>query len=142
VMATREDIVEEARSWLGVKWRDKGRSRRGIDCAGLPVLVGIKLGLTTYDNTSYPSRPDGSFVEVFRKHLIAIPVTSARDGDVLLFQSRGSLCHCGIRVSVDGVPGVVHAYMLRRKVVEETLAQAVEPLGKPRFAFQFPGIEG
>jgi cell wall-associated NlpC family hydrolase len=35
-------IVSAARSWLGVPWRHQGRTRQGVDCAGLVVLVGRK----------------------------------------------------------------------------------------------------
>jgi hypothetical protein len=35
----------------------QGRTRRGIDCAGLLVVVAHELGLTTYDTTAYGRYP-------------------------------------------------------------------------------------
>lgn len=32
-------VVEAARSYIGVPWRHLGRSRRGLDCAGLLMLA-------------------------------------------------------------------------------------------------------
>lgn len=48
-MATRAQIVEEARSYLGTKWLHQGRTRDGVDCAGLVACVGNALGLIAYD---------------------------------------------------------------------------------------------
>jgi cell wall-associated NlpC family hydrolase len=45
-------IIAAARSWLGVPWRHQGRTRQGVDCAGLVVLVGRGLGLDDYDTSA------------------------------------------------------------------------------------------
>lgn len=33
------NIVEAARAYIGIPWRHRGRSRRGVDCAGLLILA-------------------------------------------------------------------------------------------------------
>lgn len=33
------DVVEAARSYIGVPWKHLGRSRKGVDCAGLLILA-------------------------------------------------------------------------------------------------------
>lgn len=77
-------IVAEARTWLGVPWRHQGRSRAGVDCAGLVVLVARALELADYDSTAYGRRAQGQgFVEHFRAHMDGIAITQAKPGDVL-----------------------------------------------------------
>ena len=52
-------IIAAARSWLGVPWRHQGRTRQGVHCAGLVVLVGRELGLADYDTHAYGRRTRG-----------------------------------------------------------------------------------
>ena len=86
-------IVAEARTWLGVPWRHQGRSRAGVDCAGLVVLVARALELADYDSTVYGRRAQGQgFVEHFRGHMDGIAVTQARPGDVLVFADQAYPC--------------------------------------------------
>lgn len=37
-------IVNEARTWLGVKFRWQGRVKQGVDCLGLVICVGDAIG--------------------------------------------------------------------------------------------------
>ena len=57
-MVTRTDIVAAARGWLGVPWRHQGRSRAGVDCVGLVVVVCRSLGLSDHDSTVCGSDSD------------------------------------------------------------------------------------
>lgn len=133
-------IVTEARGWLGVPWRHQGRSRSGVDCVGLIVQVARALQLSEYDSTAYSRRPEGQgFVQHFRDHLTAIPIPEAQPGDVLLFADLAYPCHCGLRTTLRGVPHLLHAHALRRKVIEEPFAG--EWPDKARFAFRFPQSE-
>lgn len=138
----REDIVREARVWLGTKWQHQGRTIQGIDCAGLIALVGMKLGLTSHNPTDYPRRPDGTFVKHFQAHLNQKPVNKAKTGDVLVFaeSGHGYACHCGIQGVKYGKPSVIHAHAHRRKVMEETLEQAKSVIGTPIYCFEYPGV--
>lgn len=43
-MITVEQFITQARTWLGVPWHHQGRSRLGVDCAGLPECVLAELG--------------------------------------------------------------------------------------------------
>ena len=136
---SREDIVSEARMWVGTPWKHQGRTSYGIDCAGLPIMVGKALGLTTFDITSYPARPDGSFLGPFYDNLIHKPRADLlNQGDVVVFSESGHICHCGIITRKHGVLAVVHAHAKRRKVIEETLDSAESVIGKPIHAFEYP----
>ena len=133
-----EAIVTEARGWLGVPWRHQGRSRAGIDCVGLVVLVARTLGLSDYDHTAYSRRAQGQgFVEPFRANMDGIAIPDARPGDVLVFADAAYPCHCGFRSERLEHPHLIHAHALRRQVIEEPYAG--EWPAKIKFAFRFRG---
>jgi len=52
-MITRQDIVDEARKWVGTPWRHQGRVSAGIDCVGLAVVVAQALGVPYVDTPAY-----------------------------------------------------------------------------------------
>jgi len=140
-MPSRDDVVTAARAYVGVPWRHQGRSRRGLDCAGLVVLVAKDLGLSDYDTTSYRRHAQGqAFVEHFRANMDPVPVAEMRPGDVLLFADGAYPCHAGIVSERHGVSYLVHAHATRRKVVEEPYAG--EWPGKVKFCFRFRGLDG
>jgi cell wall-associated NlpC family hydrolase len=128
--------VAAARSWLGVSWRHQGRTRQGVDCAGLVVLVGRELGLGNYDTAAYGRRPEGQgFVQHFRAAMDGVLLPEARPGDVLVFADAAYPCHCGFLTGKHDVPHLLHAHALRRKVIEEPYAG--EWPAKVKFAFRF-----
>lgn len=119
----REVVVATARSWLGVPWRHQGRTRQGIDCAGLVVLVGRTLGLCDYDTSAYGRRPAGQgFVQHFRAAMDGIPLPKIGPGDVLVFADAAYPCHCGFLTTKHEQNHLLHAHALRRKVIEEPYA--------------------
>ncbi len=81
-----EQAVAEARSYKGVPWRHRGRSRRGIDCIGLVVLALAAGGFMMRDRTNYGREPwrDGLQREM-REHF-GEPVSDWQPGDVALMR--------------------------------------------------------
>jgi cell wall-associated NlpC family hydrolase len=137
--AEPDAIVVAARTWLGVPWRHQGRTRRGIDCAGLVVLVGRAMGLCDYDTSAYGRRPAGQgFVQHFRACMDGIGIPEARPGDVLVFADAAYPCHCGFLTVKHAQPHLLHAHALRRKVIEEPYAG--EWPSKVKLAFRFRGL--
>ena len=135
----RNNIVEEARKYLGVRYRHQGRNMHGLDCAGLIIVVGNKLGLMDYDITNYPRRSSGDtfcgyFVEAGFQH---IPLHSALPGDVVLTRDRDLPCHCGFVSEKRGKLSFIHSTLMRRKVVEEPL-EYWEP--KVTATLRFPSL--
>lgn len=118
---TREDVVAEARSWIGTRWIHQGRNRHGIDCIGLVVVVRRELGFTGYDVAGYPREPDGTFLSHFlNAGGIRVGILKAQPADLLLFRDARSPCHVGIITRRDGdVLRMAHAHALRHRVVEE-----------------------
>lgn len=140
-MVTRNDIVEEARTWIGTRWRHQGRTREGVDCAGLVIMVGKDLGLTEYDYTAYRRRPDHTkFIEYFLAGGgIRVPIKDVQPGNMLLFTEYAYPCHTSIVSEQNGVLHIIHSHLPRKKVVEEPL---IEPwLSKRVAAFAYPGTE-
>src|SRR6266403_1843622 len=124
-MVTRADIVAEARTWAAVKWMKQGRTRNGIDCAGMLAVVIWALQIPVdYDPGNYPDRPDGSFLYHFDNALIRKPMPEAKDGDVYVFTESNVPCHCGIATTLYNKPAVIHSHLRRGIVIEETLESA------------------
>lgn len=139
--ADPDAIVAAARSWLGVPWRHQGRTRQGVDCAGLVVLVGRELRLADYDMHAYGRRPEGQgFVQHFRAAMDGIPLPEAGPGDVLVFADIAYPCHCGFLTEKHEVPHLLHAHALRRKVIEEPYASEWPLKVKLAFRFRRPSI--
>ena len=108
----REQVVEIARTLLHTQWRHMGRTRAGLDCGGLPILVfkEAKLIAQDFETEYYP--PDFmlhrdeerfvGFVERFARRVEREP----RNGDIPMFRVGRVLAHCGI---VDQWPRIIHA---------------------------------
>jgi len=138
-MPNRDDIIEEARSWLDVKWRHQGRTRNGVDCAGIVILVGNKLGLTDYDTHDYQPRTNGfEFVNHFRNNMDGKKISEALPGDVLLFRDKAFPCHSSILSDKYGSPFIIHAYAPLLRVIEEPFSE--EWRKKAIFCFAYRGI--
>lgn len=150
---TRDDIVEEARRWIGTPYRHQASRRaEGADCLGL--VRGVWRGVIGPEpEAAPPYSPDWAermgeetLLQAVRRHLVECPAGAANRGDVLLFR-MGLGCpakHCAI-VSQAGVRDedgpaperIIHAYW-GRSVVETRLA----PWWRRRIAaaFSFPGL--
>lgn len=119
----KNDIVEEARKLLNVKWQHQGRSINGVDCAGLCVLTARGLGLEVQDYTNYQRRTHGTeFLEYFRRNLDEKAFGDMTTGDVVVLTEPTYPCHCGIVTERHGEQYFIHAYAKRRKVVEERIS--------------------
>jgi hypothetical protein len=122
--ALRQKIVDQAKTWLDVKYRNKGRDRvHGVDCIGLIIKVAHEIGISDFDTTNYPDRPiPRDLVTGMRGHLASIRLASLGNGDVALFRGPLVPCHTGI-VEVDetGQKWVIHSYAPARKVIRSRL---------------------
>lgn len=50
-------VIDAARKYKGVKWRHLGRSRTGLDCAGLPIVAFADCGVILPDPKRYGRDP-------------------------------------------------------------------------------------
>lgn len=145
-MIARRQVIDCARGYLGVPWRHQGRSRRGVDCVGLLVLVCRELGISNYDELGYARLAKGrsliSAIEA-RCQKVAKPLP----GDVLCFRYDSNPQHVGLCTDHPmGWLGLIHAnanagpsLALKGRVVECSLS----PPWTDRMvaAFRLPGVE-
>lgn len=123
-MITAEQFVAGARSLVGVPWLHQGRSRRGIDCIGLPKLAAESQGLDVdgflgdlgvVDSRNYGRTPSGGLLATLERHCQKIeePVT----GCLILIQFPGEKMprHFGIYT---GKGTIIHANGKIGRVVE------------------------
>lgn len=122
-MPRSDDIVAEAKTWLGVKFRHCGRNRNGVDCAGLVIKVAHELGISTFDTNEYARRPDvREFVRYFKMNMDPVSKVYMAHGDVLLTKEVRFPAHCGIlEVDAGGQRWFIHAYEPCGAVVREPL---------------------
>lgn len=117
-MPTREQVLAEARSWIGVPYLHQGRTRLGVDCVGLLIVVARALWLTDYDVSGYPRVPSSDFLQSECERLMRrIPVTTRRPGDVLLMKFKRDPQHLAFVTD----RGFLHAYAGAGRVVETSL---------------------
>jgi cell wall-associated NlpC family hydrolase len=140
---SRAAIAQAARAWLGVRFAHQGRSREGVDCAGLVIVVARELGLVPaeFNVTGYSRRPDGrSLLAHCRAHLAEVSPAAIAAGDVLAFRTETDPQHLALAADYfAGGLALVHAYAPARKVTENRLDEGWRSLLVA--AFRFPGVE-
>jgi cell wall-associated NlpC family hydrolase len=132
-----EQIVDQARTWLGTKYHHQGRLKKsaqgngGVDCIGLVVGVCKELAITdemgiclaAYDQTNYGIEPSGErLVELMSPHLSEVEITNMKIGDVLLLKFWKEPQHVGILSHYPtGGLGLIHCNSSSGSVVEQPL---------------------
>jgi cell wall-associated NlpC family hydrolase len=111
---TPADVIAEARRWVGVPFRHQGRSERGIDCVGLPIVVCQSLGLLDqrFDVAAYGRLPSGELVDRLRAHCRPIP--GAVPGALIVIAWTKIAAHVAICTGET----MIHAYESVGRVVE------------------------
>lgn len=119
---SRQDIINEARSWIGTPFHHQGRLKgHGCDCLGLVIQVLNAVTKQNYpDNTTYGHMEDvGFLLTEMRKYLIQIPPNQGKIGDIIVFEWDR---HPHLGFLSDN--GIIHAYsQAGRKVQEHTITQ-------------------
>ena len=137
---TKEQIILQARTWLGTKYHHQGRLKKsragagGVDCIGLIIGVINELGLqdgeglplSQHDEFNYSMYPErGRLVGSIQKHLREVPVAKMRAGDVLLFRTFRDPQHVGFLTNYPtGGAGLIHCNSSAGRVVEQPLSDA------------------
>ncbi len=142
-MIARDDIVAEARRWIGTPYRHQASMLgAGADCLGLVRGVWRRLigdepeALPAY--TQDWSEPTGEEVllAAAARWLAPRPATSQEIGEVIVFRMRrcGVAKHLGITAQRDGVATIIHAYT-GHGVIETALSSPWQRKIAGRFAF-------
>lgn len=111
---TPEAVIAEARTWLGVPYRHQGRTRLGIDCVGLPIVVGQALGLwpPRFEIANYGRLPSAELAERVQAHCQRIP--QAIPGALIMIAWTRTAAHVAICTGTT----MIHAYESVGRVVE------------------------
>jgi NlpC/P60 family putative phage cell wall peptidase len=140
---TRQDIVAEARSWIGTPYQHQA-SLKGVGCDCLGLVRGIwRAVLGNEPECVPPYAPDWAeavrderLADAATRHLVPIERGAFREGDVLLFRWRANM-PAKHAVIVTARDLMVHAHD-GAAVAEVTIA----PWWRRRlaYAFQFPDV--
>lgn len=117
-MVTREDVVAEARKYLGVRWVHQGRASVGLDCAGLLIRVHQGLALPVADMKGYRRSSESvAFLNHIRRQTTLAEAPAP--GHIGMFAESTFACHTGIFSEKNGVLHLIHAKLSAGKVIEE-----------------------
>jgi len=124
-MATRKQILDEARTWIGTPYHHQGRLKGvGVDCAGLIVMVGKELGLSSFDVEGYSSSPDPvAMSKYLHDNLDRVHVDDMQVGDVLWLKVEVDPQHLAIVTATSPRTMMIHSFSMIgvRKTVEHGL---------------------
>jgi hypothetical protein len=137
---TRDEIVAEARGWIGTPFRPNGRSRLGLDCLGLVVMLGRKFGIPHTDAADYSMWPSEErlILRQLGEYLDRVHPQARQDGCIGAFAQQRLPCHVGVLSTRYGRPHVIHTRIAPPVVLEQLL----EPQADLRLiaAFSLPGM--
>jgi NlpC/P60 family putative phage cell wall peptidase len=112
-MTTREDIIAEAKTWLGTPYHHQGAVKgAGVDCAQILIEVYFAVGLADKPDVGYyPSdwmlhRSEERYLGWVEQYCKEIPQELADDGDIVLFKFGRCFSHSGI---ISNYPRIIHA---------------------------------
>lgn len=128
-------IIAEARGWLGVPFRHQGRDGHGLDCVGLPLVVGQSLGLLDprLDVANYGRLPTGELIERLREH--CRPLTAALPACLVVIAWTRIAAHVALCTGET----LIHAYQSVGRVVEH--GYRGRWLRMTHSAWDLPGVE-
>lgn len=133
---TRNQIILEARAWLGVPYLHQGRTRNGVDCLGLLRMIADKFQLSDYDEADYSTNPSGYRMQrILDEQLQRITYSEAREADILHMATAKEPQHLAI-ISNEYPRRIIHASAIHGRVIE----QGLDPDLKIRGAYRIPGI--
>jgi cell wall-associated NlpC family hydrolase len=131
-------LVAEARTYLGCRFRHQGRSRQGIDCAGLVIEAAKAVHGSTFDKTDYDRQAsDETMIKLCEQHLNRVDLANLQPGDVLVMRFENQR-HMAIVTDYPGALGMIHAAAINRKVVEHRLDSAWR--ARIMRAYRFPEV--
>ena len=116
-MTTGQDVVAEARTWIGTPFQHQGRVKgRAVDCAGLVVGVAHSLGFEIADMAGYARQPFGNLLKAICEAQ-GVKVDTPQPGDILLMRFVREPQH----LAVHAVDTIIHSYQRAGKVTEHRM---------------------
>ena len=138
-MISEYHIINEAKDWVGTKYKHQGRVKKnsdnmgGVDCIGYILGVSQKLGVQSklgkpielYDKSSYNRIADGVELEtILDMHLTKVNMNQMRFGDIFYLKFCNKYPHVGFigQYYIDKSFSLLHAYLPAGEVVEHHLS--------------------
>jgi len=135
-MAKRKDIIIKARSWVGINFKLRGRTRNGIDCIGLISAIGNELKLIDYDFTEYQINSHGLIKDHLNKAgLFEVKKDDMLIGDILNISIKNRPMHLSILSTTEKM---IHTNQIENNVVECYLPNKRNRITR---VFRYPNIE-
>jgi cell wall-associated NlpC family hydrolase len=139
-MTKPQQVVDQARGYLGVRWQHQGRNQHALDCAGLVVRVAKDLKLSDFDFIDYDRRPfANTMATVMSANCAELTGHRLEPGMVALMRFDREPQHLGFIGDYKfGGLSMIHAYAWSRKVVEHRL----DDVWRRRIValFELPGV--
>ncbi len=102
-----DDVVNEARKYIGSPYRHRGTSKTGIDCIGVVWRVAFDLGLTNIILPEYSNEPSSEYMSRhLGEELERIDKRDSFQGDVFAFRFAKFTQHVGIYTGRN----IIHSY--------------------------------
>ena len=126
------DIISIANAFVGIPYMHQGRSRAGLDCAGLIIVAGQManvMGPEPENTKAYPRRPNASkfAAAMIAAGLVERPYGSQEHGDILRINTGGWPVHLGLyEIDARGQEWYIHAYLPHKKVTRDPLTPGVK----------------
>jgi len=145
-MTTREEVISEARTWIGTPFGHQERTKGlAVDCIGLLIGMGRQLNMVApdFDFSGYPRIPDGhTLIEHCEAHMTRISQDKMRPGDAIVIAFDSDPQHFGVLTQYrHGGLAIVHAASKYGKVIETRLMFGTSPLSmKFVAAYRLPGV--
>ena len=112
-MNKRNEIIEEAKTWIGTPYHHAARVKGGgVDCAQILIEVYAKVGLIeNYETDYYPMdwalhRSEEKYLENIKRY--AVETDNPKAGDVVVYKFGRCISHGGIIIDDDHI---IHAWM-------------------------------
>lgn len=142
-MITREQIIEEAISWLDTPYHHKACVKNvGVDCAMLVAGIAANLGIINmedidvdYSTQWHLHMYEEKLVNTLEKFDCWI-TDDLKPGDIMVFKYGKVSSHLGILINTNQV---IHARQDIGKVVINDLTEDL--LDRWSFTYKFPGVD-
>ena len=137
-MATRTQILTEARTWIGTPYHHQGRCKgAGADCVGVVLGVARSLQVSSFNTTAYGRYPKGEQLrQLLHEHAVFVANdTPWLPAQIALMRFDSEPQHLGI---LSGKPDdlyLIHAYSNLGKAAEHRLADVWRARVLERFEF-------
>lgn len=140
----REQIVALARAQIGTPWQHQARiGGVAMDCAGLPILIGQKLGMAVDALADYGRLPQPAEMRAeLERHLVRVPRASMQIGDVAWLRFDREPQHFGILGDyVHGGLSLIHAF--NGAGVNRVVEHRLDDQWRARIVavWRFPGVD-